>query len=734
MTKKIDPRLLLVLIAIALIFLFKPFQMAIEVFSIDKVDYQSRDPYFNEPAFLVLFKVIGSQELYGTIKKVVSPDEIIDREAGVKAEKGFTFENTYLDQRCSYSIEEDRKIESFYIVTKCIQLDKPLPGFYCGSRCSLLSPWECTNYVAPFKLEDYCISKGGFTIIHPLGLEYWCMGKQMHGYTGLIKERVNEFKARFRLTIEGLPPIERTITNYIEVDERGQPKEQMTFSTFFEYAGEKIAYLKWQGNLQSGRSCPVTEGLVPVSGYTITGFPPEPIPHGWKLISRSLISDYEDWHHEVVKTIDDCNIGLPCDGQKLIKAMNSLNNVISEIEKAEDRLKQRGFQPTSTMDKIIVSIKNPIYYPTYPIFTLHIKAETIGIKQLVAIPKFVERSLSLSAREGETVYAKPHLKNEGETGDIDLYLSCDSGYYWSGKTEVKSGSIVELSIPIALPRDIMTRFTDICRLTARSLGGEDTIDIYINWIPETTCTPGQTRCIGDDLYVCNQYGTGWDFYKHCEFGCDPITQQCRSQPVTTTTTIPGWKPICGNRICEPGETWLNCPDDCLCDPTTHEPCADDEVCRWDIKHLIPRCEKLECPPGYVAKNHRCVPAIPGIDILEECFTCNTAQSDVVRIAEIFGIPLAEFIWLTSLTLGGVVFLASLLFLKRIFIEAKIEPFLIALLLGYATWKLVCMMFWIGLIFGAIIIGAIILLILLFPEYVAAWSARFGRGLAEGLKK
>jgi len=573
---------LLIIILIIAFFFMQTQVREISVFSIDKVDYKSIDPHFNEPAFLVYFKLIGSQSLLGTIKADVSSDEIVDKIDKKGAEKGFTFENTYLSQKCVYNLKEGKEIGSYAIKIKCVQ---GAFGEYLCPDAVVFPDW------VPGVLhgKDYCESRGGDIWITPLGVEGWCIEKKLNGFLGRVTDRTNEFRARFKLTVDNYV-MEKTISNTMDVDARGNLKGTMAFGTYFELGGKKVAYLNWEGNLQSGRSCPVTEGLTPVKAPTYTGgFPP--ITTKWKMVDNHLINSYISEYQSLTSYLEACQLNaMTCDGKVVFAKIKATNDLISEILSDEGRISV--YPQTSTADRITVEITDPIYYPTYPVFTLHIKAETIGIRELVPKPEFIEREISISGTAGKTVYVSPHLKNTGETGEINLYMICESGYYFSGKTEVGGGETKSILIPIKLAKEITEEYRDTCKLTASARGGESTVTILVNWKPRIICKARiEYKCVDDDLYVCNAYGTGWELSKHCPYGCDPVHNRCKGAPPECTTDADcDDHDICTLDKCINGKCKYIFQDrdyDGVCD--AKDKCPD--------KHGVPEYSGCPAPPG-----------------------------------------------------------------------------------------------------------------------------------------
>jgi len=48
--------------------------------------------------------------------------------------------------------------------------------------------------------------------------------------------------------------------------------------------------------------------------------------------------------------------------------------------------------------------------------------------------------------------------------------------------------------------------------------------------PKKICNPGENRCVGNDLMVCSNDGTRWEYVKTCQYGCDPETNECKPAP------------------------------------------------------------------------------------------------------------------------------------------------------------------------------------------------------------
>jgi hypothetical protein len=131
---------------------------------------------------------------------------------------------------------------------------------------------------------------------------------------------------------------------------------------------------------------------------------------------------------------------------------------------------------------------------------------------------------------------------------------------------------------------------------------------------DNTCTPSSfpgTECwLGGSLSDCGTYGVfaycGDDICQTISNGetCVSCSQDC---PI-----CPPPPPPCGDSICQPGQTYMTCPQDCE-DPEDEGSCGDGicsegdnevETCFRDCAMPNDRCEDdFDCSPGYICEMH-----------------------------------------------------------------------------------------------------------------------------------
>lgn len=186
----------------------------------------------------------------------------------------------------------------------------------------------------------------------------------------------------------------------------------------------------------------------------------------------------------------------------------------------------------------------------------------------------------------------------------------------------------------------------LCADLVESACGADasSCDVRSAVCPEPSCDPGQLRCSGARLEVCNDGRNGWDFVDECV--TEGVCELSRQDPVAVSCV----EPVCdtGDVVCSPGGARLACgierteysvtvsqcrrPEDCTpagcqvdpctvgelsCNGTTLQQCqapadggrpsrvavsdcATQELCRRSLSRPLvgaPGCEPPVCAPG-----------------------------------------------------------------------------------------------------------------------------------------
>lgn len=150
-----------------------------------------------------------------------------------------------------------------------------------------------------------------------------------------------------------------------------------------------------------------------------------------------------------------------------------------------------------------------------------------------------------------------------------IKIWCEVGHLWEagGSTCDEDGcSGIEIDSPYTLYLDSNSEnedyaFTCLSRYKVDGVYEEYAyaglyIDSLVYNEPPPECEVGDKKCDGNYLKEClnNSYNEGI----LCEFGCDSINLICKENPST-----------CGNNICDNGETYITCPEDC--EPPQQEP-------------------------------------------------------------------------------------------------------------------------------------------------------------------
>ena len=552
MAKKSSGTIMLIAILGALFLFFSGGLLAIggyTVLSANLVDFISNDPKINGPAYLVtLVASGGSDKIVFTLPSGSSPKS--DPSVRTKNEFKVYLEST--KQECEYRLREsDIKLYKFRIET--VYPDIPW-----------VSESDCYNKggIAYFKLKDPVLGVvigGACVYAYPVAK------------IGNTESPRFNFDVLMKIT-NGKETYEKHINN---IDSR---------SVVF---GNGIAYAEWSGNLVSGVSCP------------------DPEKYG-----TSFVYDYDrkGWHQafssDVSKALSLQKYGSPkyaiesCYAvhRDVAQCVKELNGVVDEVLRngayfGEVSKDSKGY-------KVVRAVSEEIQYP---VITMRIKADWLGVERLVAKPKIV----SVDAPEIQSGldyrrYVYVTVANIGEyDGSFNVYIKCYPNDYAS--VDVFTGSqntgllkpnqkvqlsfVVSGSVEGAYPKRVR------CEAVATDNADpsvKDVKEFYITVKPEIICNEGDTRCVGSAIERCEN--NKWVFYKSCAYGCEmisPTTAQCKEPLIPIPTPIQectdgdtkcenGIKYVCENgRWVEAGSCGDQCVDgEIMCEGGIKYECRD----------------------------------------------------------------------------------------------------------------------------------------------------------------
>jgi len=491
--------------------------------SISKAKFTSKDPFFNGKAWVVTIAPGGmAQHLYGTF----TPEEIYEK-SGKRPLKKFTLDITYHKQVAEYPIRIDYTSEPLYSLSyhewTCFWTpsgsdaqahcgyDWKYAGKYSGA------PWDPVSHIC------FCIAE-----------------HKEASHMGYLDNPDVHWKVTFKLCIEGEGCVEKTFDSKNEISGKIGDIAYVTwdFSGIRRALPSKEPYkaIYRKGNWYLISTAKYNQYLSAYTSYK--GFIKA------HLISGSMDSSRRDTLYENIITVNE-----------MVK--NVLNTPVTFGD-----IINKGSVYSAYVEYPLKDIAQ------VPVFTLYIKADELGIYQPVPNVRIVDWSRSVQFKTGETGYAWVQIRNDGdERGTVDVWIAGCDPITMKGPTVtriINPNSETIVYIPVI--SSAKTKFTKTCtiyvkeRVTERLL----TAKVSVTVSPQQICTPGVKRCSPLEpglIEICNSEGTGWIEYRRCPSGYTCTYES--GQPVCKKSgPQPPQPPVCGNGICEPGETPENCPQDC----------------------------------------------------------------------------------------------------------------------------------------------------------------------------
>ena len=180
-----------------------------------------------------------------------------------------------------------------------------------------------------------------------------------------------------------------------------------------------FAFVEWQGNLDTGKSCPYT-----------TDIPYVPVYRNGNWIN----GDKQAYNLYVGKYNEGASVTFFGGGSEVINYVNDLNT------RADNALVSRSFgsfenRGSQTNGRLVSSLSSPIQNP---VLTFYIKSDTLGIYTPSPDIKFLSAD-SQCFKTGTDGFIQVKARNDGEAGTVDFYAICDGTFSPQGSREYGFG-------------------------------------------------------------------------------------------------------------------------------------------------------------------------------------------------------------------------------------------------------------------------------------------------------
>jgi len=281
-----------------------------------------------------------------------------------------------------------------------------------------------------------------------------------------------------------------------------------------------VANLKWQGNLVTGQQVPVpTAQDVCFINYNQTG--------NWQAIS---CNNYNTW-----KSLYTGYAGCLGIKQKFgtggSECTNDINNALTIMKQQKSFMVSGGSQAQTTgqMGNGVVILPLPKQF-SFPVFTLRIKADYIGIVIPAGIPKILSAS-SEKFSTGGTGLIKTTIRNDGSSlGAFDVSAVCQSPFTSNDRTRINLNPGQTGDVYLKVIGETQNEATNFCRIVVIDVNqpanrDEKTVQVTVG--PVAECREGTTDASGTFLRRC--VNGAWKIEKECPQGqiADPLTFSCK---------------------------------------------------------------------------------------------------------------------------------------------------------------------------------------------------------------
>ena len=473
MNKKIIFSILGVILLVGVLFAVSYFVPAIRetvygssLMSLQQVELQSSSSYFSGKSWVYTFRAGGlGQNAYGYVSTAVA-DQM---NTGVERPKENLRIDTAYDQSCNYKIRQSSKTPVYEFSLKSWT-------DYVGGCDSADITAKCPNSIGYWKpslsTTCYCIDK-----------------KQIINNIGYIDNPEVRTKIDITVTVKGI------------ID-----KLSMDTSKSIQGAVGSNVYAVWQGNLDTGQSCSSPFEVLPI--YT---------SNGWVLSDQNRYTDYINNYNSFNLAVATWANTKPSPEKvtALLTEINSKAYGVRDARTSFGEINQKTDQNNAYINRPVLS------FIQYPVLTLYVKADYLGIYTPVPKPEIVSASSNCFVTSQSTGKIDVVVKNAGdERGDINVYAECDSGFFATRQqVSVSAGEQKSVSLPLS-GTGAKAKNEGKCLVYAESVGTRVSREVGVCATVPKICTPNQQRCQMNDIKQCDAEGLNENVVQTCANGCD----------------------------------------------------------------------------------------------------------------------------------------------------------------------------------------------------------------------
>lgn len=425
--------------------------------SLTKVDYSSNDATLAGPAFLLTVVQNGKgQYATGTFSDL--------SDSGAKNQKPITITLEDGTQSCDYTIQSTNNNIRTLTITDS------------GS---------CLACTASKKND--CLAKGGiWAADKAIKQNYICAQWENAGIIGNVITDKLSFNTVISATID-------STTYKASISNNGA--NSVTLS-------QGRVYASWEGNLNSGLSCPSPSERAISAIYN----------SGWTTVDKEAVTKYQLMADDFY---DTCLANVASGTDKTRTFQNCVEEVndAATLARQPKNLEYLGTSGKTTGDTKAGTVKIPLNDQIqFPVFTMRVRADLLGIYLPVGKP-VITNAKSDCFQTGSNGNAVITILNEGTArGTFKVSTVCAGSFSTTGNTktiQVNPSQSVNVNVGLVADSGSTTKKED-CRVTVTDVENpenKDSTSFTACAKPLLTCTEGSLRCTGDVQERCT--GGAW---------------------------------------------------------------------------------------------------------------------------------------------------------------------------------------------------------------------------------
>jgi len=457
------------------------------VLSLDQVALRSSIPELNNKQGWV-YTMVQSKGLAQSAYGSFSPEKVEEVTGGDKPTQDFEIDVTYHNQECVYPINWGGDAKPVFMLDKC--------------------EWNCVT--GNFQQLDYFTEK----LQEECGISpqyaYGVYGKYPYSvtcYATYMKDIYNpgyfgNTDIRTRMTVD-IGAGGRSGNRVLDTE----GSIQGPISDF--------AYVTWQGNLDTGKSCKYT-----------THMPYRPVwNNGWNIMSKDK---YDEWKSNIESHDIRMKYSHPMlywNGKEYDWGKDGVEEFVDDVNDFAGVTLVKQNMGGSIDNKYEISngvvrleIEDTLQLP---VITMFIDAETMGIHTYAPELEIVEGN-SECFKTGADGFISVVVKNVGDSsGSWSAYGECDNPFDVTRRIDfgLKKGETKAVYIPLSA--DANERTKGECTITFEGSGKTWKISVDTCVDPHQSCAPNYMRCNYDEgkdrdiIEKCKASGTGYETTKTC---------------------------------------------------------------------------------------------------------------------------------------------------------------------------------------------------------------------------